>query len=55
VRSRHAEFQPLSGRHYVERGTTQATGGTASYLIDVLGILAEIEAENFNQPATQHC
>jgi hypothetical protein len=42
-------------RQHVERGATQATGGTASHLIDVLGILAEIEAENFNQPATQHC
>jgi len=28
-------------RQRVERGTTQATGGTASYLIDVLRILAE--------------
>jgi hypothetical protein len=42
-------------RQRVERGNTQATGGTASYLIDVLRILAEIEAENFNQPATQNC
>jgi hypothetical protein len=38
----------------VERETTQATGGTASYLIDVLRILAEAEAENFNQPAKQN-
>jgi hypothetical protein len=37
-------------RQRVERGTTQAAGGTADYLIDVLRILAEIEAENFNQP-----
>jgi len=37
-------------RQRVERGTTQATGGTASYLIDVLRILAETEAENFNPP-----
>jgi hypothetical protein len=42
-------------RQRVERGTTQATGGTASYLVDVLRILAETEAENFNQPATQNC
>jgi hypothetical protein len=38
-------------RQRVERGTTQATGGTASYLIDVLRILAEIEAANLDQPA----
>jgi hypothetical protein len=38
-------------RQRVERGTTQATGGTASYLVDVLRILAETEDENFNQPA----
>jgi hypothetical protein len=37
----------------VEHGTTQATGGTANYLIEVLRILTETEAENFNQPATQ--
>jgi hypothetical protein len=42
-------------RQRVERETTQATGGTASYLVDVLRILAETEAENFNQPATQNC
>ena len=35
-------------RQRVERGTTQATGGTASYLIDVLRVLAETKAENFN-------
>ena len=40
-------------RQRLERGSTQAIGGTASYLIDVLRILAE--AENFNQPATQNC
>jgi hypothetical protein len=34
----------------LERGTTQAIGGTASYLIDVLRILAETEAEKFNPP-----
>jgi hypothetical protein len=37
-------------RQRFERGTTQAIGGTASYLIDVLRILAETEAENFNPP-----
>ena len=37
-------------RQRVERGTTQATGGTASYLIDVLRILAETETTNFDQP-----
>ena len=37
-------------RQRVERGITQATGATASYLIDVLRILAETEAENFNLP-----
>jgi hypothetical protein len=37
-------------RQRVERGTTQATGGTASYLVDVLRILAETEAANFDQP-----
>jgi hypothetical protein len=42
-------------RQRVEHGTTQATGGTASYLNDVLGILVEIEGGNFNQPATQNC
>jgi hypothetical protein len=42
-------------RQRLERGTTQASGGTASYLIDVLRILAETEAENFNQPAKQNC
>ena len=36
-------------RQRVERGTTQAAGGTASYLIDVLRILAETEPESFNQ------
>jgi hypothetical protein len=36
-------------RQRVERGTTQATGGTASYLTDVLRILAETESENFRQ------
>jgi hypothetical protein len=50
----HLQFRDRLRQH-VERGATQATGGTASHLIDVLGILAEIEAENFNQPATQHC
>jgi hypothetical protein len=40
-------------RQRVERGTTQATGGTASYLIDVLRILAETEAENFNPPQAE--
>ena len=35
-------------RQRVEHGATQATGGTASYLIDVLRILAETKAENFN-------
>jgi hypothetical protein len=38
-------------RQRVERGTTQATGGTASYLIDVLRILAETEAANSTSPA----
>jgi hypothetical protein len=42
-------------RQRVEHGTTQATGGTASYLIEVLRILTETEAENFNQPASQNC
>ena len=42
-------------RQRVEHGTTQATGATACYLNDVLGILVEIEAGNFNQPATQNC
>jgi hypothetical protein len=37
-------------RQRIERETTQATGSTASYLIDVLRILAEIEAANFDQP-----
>ena len=37
-------------RQRLERGSTQAIGGTASYLIDVLRILAETEAENFNPP-----
>ena len=36
-------------RQRVERGTTQATGGTASYLIDVLRILAQTESETFRQ------
>src|SRR6516162_9924433 len=40
-------------RQRVERGTTQATGGTATYLIEVLRILAETEAKNCNQPATE--
>ena len=35
-------------RQRLELGSTQAIGGTASYLIDVLRILAETEAENFN-------
>ena len=35
-------------RQRLERGSTQAIGGTASYLIDVLRILAETKAENFN-------
>jgi hypothetical protein len=35
-------------RRRLERGSTQASGGTASYLIAVLGILAETNAENFN-------
>jgi hypothetical protein len=38
----------------VERGTTQATGGTASYLIDVLRILAETEAKISTRPAKQN-
>ena len=42
-------------RQRVERGTTQATGCTASYLIEVFRILTETEAENFNQPVTQVC
>jgi hypothetical protein len=42
-------------RQRVERGTTQASGGTASYLTEVLRILTGTEAENFNQPATQNC
>jgi hypothetical protein len=42
-------------RQRVERGTTQATGGTASYLMDVLRILAETEAENFNHPLKENC
>jgi hypothetical protein len=37
-------------RQRLERGITQAIGGTASYLIDVLRILAETKAENFNPP-----
>jgi hypothetical protein len=37
-------------RQRLERGSTQAIGGTASYLIDVLRILAETKAENFNPP-----
>jgi hypothetical protein len=32
-------------RQRVERGATQATGGTAIYLIDVLGILADADLE----------
>ena len=35
-------------RRRLERGSTQEIGGTASYLIDVLRILAETKAENFN-------
>jgi hypothetical protein len=35
-------------RRRLERGRTQEIGGTASYLIDVLRILAETKAENFN-------
>jgi hypothetical protein len=42
-------------RQRLERGITQAIGGTASYLSDVLRILAQTEAENFNQPAKQNC
>jgi hypothetical protein len=34
----------------VERGATQATGGTAIYLFDVLGILAETESEKGGVP-----
>jgi hypothetical protein len=37
-------------RQRLQRGTTQAIGGTASYLIDVLRILVEIEGENFSPP-----
>ena len=37
-------------RQRVERGATQAAGGTASYLIDVLSILAETAAEISNRP-----
>ena len=42
-------------RQRLERGTTQETGGTESYLIEVLRILAETEAENFNQSTKQNC
>jgi len=42
-------------RQRVERETTEVVGGTASYLIDVLRILAETEAENFNRPVKQNC
>jgi hypothetical protein len=41
-------------RQRLERGIRQAIGGTASYLMDVLRILAETKAENFNQPAKQN-
>jgi hypothetical protein len=37
-------------RQRFERGSTQVIGNTASYLTDVLRILAETEAENFNPP-----
>jgi hypothetical protein len=37
-------------RQRLERGTTQAVGGTATYLTDVLRILAETEVKNFNAP-----
>ena len=38
-------------RQRVERGTTQATGGTVSYLVDVLRILTETEAQILIRPA----
>ena len=41
-------------RQRVERGTTQETGGTASYLIEVLRILAETEAKISTRPAKQN-
>jgi hypothetical protein len=41
-------------RQRVERGTTEETGGTVSYLIEVLRIL-EAEAKNCDQPAPQNC
>jgi hypothetical protein len=44
-----AEFRERL-RQRLERGTTQAIGGTANYLIDVLRILAETDVENFNPP-----
>jgi hypothetical protein len=37
-------------RQRVERGTIRATGDTASYLIDVLRILAGTESEIFDRP-----
>ena len=37
-------------RQRVERGTTQASGDTASYLIEVLRILTETEAEISTSP-----
>jgi hypothetical protein len=46
-------------RQRLEHGTTQATGGTANYLIEVLRILTETEAEISTspprRPATQNC
>jgi hypothetical protein len=37
-------------RQRVERGTTQATASTASYLIDVLSILAETAPQSSTSP-----
>ena len=37
-------------RQRFERGATEAIGSTASYLLDVLRILAETEAEKFTPP-----
>ena len=37
-------------RQRLERGSTQTIGNTASYLTEVLKILSETEAENFNPP-----
>jgi hypothetical protein len=37
-------------RQRLQRGSTQVIGNTASYLTDVLRILAETEAENFDPP-----